>query len=77
MLHQYANLYFDYYNPMLSKVRSHNHEICILTIDYRVLDVAGCVLADRNAATEIVRFLDPVSEMDQIDFDKVSMSVQN
>ena len=71
MLHQYANLYFDYFNPMLSRVRDQNHEICILAIDSRILDVTGCVLTDRNAARDIVRFLDPVSEMDQIDFDKV------
>ena len=71
MLYQYANLYFDYFNPMLSRVRAQNHEICILAIDYRILDVTGCVLTDRNTATDIVRFLDPVSGMDQIEFDKV------
>ena len=70
-LHQYANLYFDYYNPMLSRVRDQNHKICVLAIDCRILDTEGCVLTDRNAATEIVRFLDPATEMDQIDFDMV------
>ncbi len=29
-LHQYANLYFDPWNPMLSRKRSQNEEICIL-----------------------------------------------
>ena len=71
MLHQYANLYFDYFNPMLSRVRARNHEICVLAINYRILDTDGCVLTDRNAATEIVRFLDPINEIDQIDFVKV------
>ena len=29
-LHQYANLYFDPRNPMLSRKRDQNEEICIL-----------------------------------------------
>ena len=70
-LHHYANMYFDFYNPMLSRRRSQNDVICILAIDYRVLDIDGCVVTDRNAATEIVRFLDPMSDLKKIDFDKV------
>jgi hypothetical protein len=32
-LHDYANLYFDAHNPMLSKLRARNDDICILRID--------------------------------------------
>lgn len=35
-LHQYANLYFDPWNLMLSRKRSQNEEICILKFDRSV-----------------------------------------
>jgi len=40
LLHEYANLYFDAHNPMLSKCRGRNNEICVLHIDPAVLDQA-------------------------------------
>jgi len=40
-LHQYANPYFDPWNPMLSRKRSQNEEICILKFDRSVLDFGG------------------------------------
>src|SRR5437660_12681898 len=49
-LHDYANLYFDAHNPMLSKCRARNAEICVLRINATVLDQAGVIVADRNAA---------------------------
>ena len=55
-LHEYANLYFDAHNPMLSKRRSQNDVICVLRIDPTVLDVLGVIIADRNAASDYVRF---------------------
>ncbi len=55
-LHDYANLYFDAHNPMLSKVRSKNNEICILGVDPEVLDLPGMIVADQNAASNYVRF---------------------
>ena len=70
-LHQYANLYFDYHNPMLSRRRDQNSSICILAVDYRIMDIPGCVLTDRNAASDVVRFFDPLTGMDTIDFGKV------
>ena len=38
-LHDYANLYFDAHNPMLSKLRAQNGDICILRVDAKVWDV--------------------------------------
>src|SRR5713101_3393069 len=41
LLHEYANLYFDVHNPMLSRCRARNSEICVLRVDPVVLDIAG------------------------------------
>lgn len=60
-LHEYANLYFDAHNPMLSKRREQNDEICVLRIDTAVLDLPGVIVADRNAASDWVSF-SPVSK---------------
>jgi hypothetical protein len=51
-LHDYANLYFDAHNPMLSKRRSENDKICVLRINNMVLDIDGVIITDQNAARE-------------------------
>ena len=56
LLHEYANLYFDAHNPMLSKCRGRNAEICVLHIDPAVMDQAGVIVTDRNAASGWVGF---------------------
>jgi len=60
-LHDYANLYFDAHNPMLSRRRDRNNEICVLRIDANVLDLQGVIIADQNASSEYVRFY-PVTQ---------------
>jgi len=55
-LHEYANLYFDAHNPMLSRRRDQNDVICVLRIDPAGLDLPGVIVADRNAASDYVRF---------------------
>lgn len=70
-LHDYANLYFDAHNPMLSKCRSRNDEICVLRIDPAVLDLSGVIIADRNAASEWVRFFSMADGLQYIDRDRV------
>jgi hypothetical protein len=55
-LHQYANLYFDAHNPMLSRRRDQNNQICVLRIDISVLDLPNVIITDRNAASGYVRF---------------------
>ena len=55
-LHDYANLYFDAHNPMLSKRRDKNDAICVLRIDHAVLNLPGVIVADCNAASDYVRF---------------------
>src|SRR5882672_6495886 len=51
MLHEYANVYFDAHNPMLSKCRQRNNEICVLRVNPTVLDLPSVIVTDRNAAT--------------------------
>lgn len=67
-LHQYANLYFDPWNPMLSKRRNQNEEICILKFDKVVLDFEDVILSDRNASSDYAAFYDAFTGLDNIDF---------
>lgn len=50
-LHEYANLYFDAHNPMLSRWRARNDEICVLQVGAAVLDLPGVIVTNRNAAS--------------------------
>lgn len=56
LLHEYANLYFDAHNPMLSRRRDRNDSICVLRIDHTVLDLPGVIVTDCNAASDYARF---------------------
>lgn len=56
LLHDYANLYFDAHNPMLSRRRNLNNGISVLRVDASVLEQPGVIVADRNAASDYVRF---------------------
>lgn len=67
-LHQYVNLYFDPWNPMLSRIRAHNEEICILKIDKSILDIKNVVVSDRNASSDYAAFYTPDIGLDKIDF---------
>ena len=70
-LHDYANLYFEAHNPMLSKRRSKNNELCILRVDSEILDLPDVIIADQNAASNYVRF-DKVAEgLTAIDKDRL------
>ena len=70
-LHQYANLYFSFHNPMLYKRQAMAEDLCILALSASVLDIEGCVISDRNAATSLVRFYSPLEGLDQLDFEKI------
>ncbi len=67
-LHQYANLYFDPWNPMLSRKRSQNEEICILKFDRVVLDFEGVIVSDKNASSDYAAFYTPEVGLEHIDF---------
>jgi len=56
LLHEYANLYFDAHNPMLSRRRDRNDSICVMRIEHTVLDLPGVIVTDCNAASDYARF---------------------
>jgi hypothetical protein len=70
-LHEYANLYFDGHNPMLSKCRARNNDICVLQIDSAALDLDGVIVTDRNAARRAVRFYDVATGLAALDREKL------
>ena len=76
-LHDYANLYFDCRNPMMYRRKDMASELCILGVSPAVLDIDGCIVTDRNAASSIVRFFEPVHGIRRIDFEKVYAKVWN
>lgn len=55
-LHEYANLYICGRNVMLYLRRGQHTEICVLRVSTGVLDLAGVVVTDANAASDYVRF---------------------
>jgi len=60
-LHDFANLYFDAHNPMLSRRRDQNTKISVLRINAEVIDLPNVIIADQNASSDYVRFY-PVSK---------------
>jgi hypothetical protein len=70
-LHEYANVYLDAHNPMLSKVRGRNYEICILRIDQAIMDLPGVIIADCNAASDWARFYPVADGIKAINRDRV------
>ena len=70
-LHEYANLYFDAHNPMLSKRRDKNNQICILRVNTSVLDLPDVIISDRNAASNWARFDSVIDGLAALDKDKI------
>jgi len=70
-LHDYANLYFDAHNPMLSRCRERNDEICVLRVEPVVLDLPGVILTDRNAAADWAGFWPVNDGLRRIDRERV------
>jgi len=71
-LHQYANLYFDARNPMMYKlVKNDNPEnLCVLRITKDILKIEGIVVADKNASSKYVRFLD-ANQLNELELDNI------
>lgn len=67
-LHQYANVYFDPRNPMLSARRGENENLCVLKFDRVILDFEGAVVSDRNASSNYASFFQPEIGLQKIDF---------
>ncbi len=71
VLHEYANLYFDAHNPMLSRRRDQNNQICILCVNASVLDLPNVIISDRNAAADYVRFDTVAAGLAALDKNKI------
>ena len=56
---------------MLSKLRAQNEDICVLQVDAKVLDLPGVIIADRNAASDWVRFFSVGEGLKALDRDRV------
>ena len=56
---------------MLYKKKDQAEDLCILAISCSVLDTDGCIVTDRNAATDLVKFYSSIEGIRQIDFEKV------
>ncbi len=70
-LHEYANLYFDAHNPMLSKRRDQNDVICVLRINKEIFNIPGAIVADRNASSGYARFYPVEKGIQALDGDLV------
>ena len=55
-LHDYANLYICARNPMMFLRRGQHQNLSVLSISPAVLDIAGTVITDQNAASDYVRY---------------------
>jgi hypothetical protein len=69
-LHQYANLYFHARNPMLYTRLNETSDLCVLRVATEVLEIAGVVITDQNAASDWVRFYAP-AQWRSLDFDAI------
>lgn len=67
-LHSYANAYFDPRNPMMYKRQNMADSLCVLAISASVLDFAGTIISDGNAASQYSRFYSPDEGIQKLDF---------
>jgi len=70
-LHEYANLYFDAHNPMLSSMRDKNSTICVLEIDSAILELPDVVINDRNEVSDYARFFPSPNGLTNLNFDLI------
>ena len=71
LLHDYANLYFDAHNPMLSRCRARNSDICVLRIEHTVFDLPGVIISTRNAASDWASFWPVADGLSRIERERV------
>lgn len=66
-LHEYANLYICARNPMLYKRQDVHKSLCVLRVNTSVLDLAGVIITDQNAASDYRRFMAAPAGLSSID----------
>lgn len=70
-LHDYANLYFTYNNPMSFLRKDDAESLCFLVISSEVLNLNDCIVTDRNAATSLARFFKADEGINHLNFNKI------
>lgn len=70
-LHEYVNCYVNARNPMMYKRRDDHALICVLRVSASVLDLAGVIITDQNAASDYVRFSNSATGLALIDREQV------
>lgn len=71
LLHEYANVYFDARNPMISRRRDQKHEMAVVRVDPAILDLSNVVITDGNAASSSTRFYPSPAGLAELDEDRV------
>ena len=66
-LHDYANLYFNARNPMMHVLKDKHNELAVLAISPDVLDIAGVIISDQNAARDYALFKPSPNGLEEID----------
>jgi hypothetical protein len=70
-LHDYANLYFNGRNKMMAAKRPLHSEICLLRVAPAVLDIPGAVIADQNASSKYVLFIQSPAGLKKLSYEEV------
>jgi ssDNA thymidine ADP-ribosyltransferase, DarT len=66
-LHDFANLYFNPRNAMMSKVRARHKQICILRLSATILDEKNVIITDRNASSDYTHFYESSTGLQFLD----------
>jgi hypothetical protein len=74
-LHEYACLYIHARNPMLFRLKNLHLNLCVLRISTGVLDIAGVVVTDGNAAADHPRWFSATRGIASLDKDMVFADV--
>lgn len=70
-LHEHVNLYLNARNAMMYKRKGLHLDLCVLRISTSVLDLNGVLVTDRNAASGIALFDEPVAGLGRVDKSRV------
>lgn len=68
-IHSYVPLYINPRNPMLSRRRKIQDELCIVEVSTSVILNYQCVISDGNAAAGATKFFEPMVGLNELDWD--------
>jgi ssDNA thymidine ADP-ribosyltransferase DarT-like protein len=70
-LFDYVNIYFTARNPMMFVRRDRHNKICVLRVSPDIIDLAGAVISDHNAASKYAKFFVAPGGLGTINYDRV------